>query len=243
MENEMSKIKRTEYLRADARGALEGNYSAVIPSHILFLVLKAFLLYGSGGFINTLSSVGSFLIAEVITYLSMIIVEVLNFGLNAIYLKMVCRHKFGSMDIFMGFKKEYKNVAGIAIFFATVQFLCALPYEILSMFSLKSENMILFSITMLSLAVGIVVSYVIRLHYSQAYFVLLDFPNKTAKEALSMSKWLMKGSLVRRFYLEVGFVPLYLLSVFTCGLGMIWLFPYLHTTFVEFYLNLTDAKS
>ena len=55
-----------------------------------------------------------------------------------------------------------------------------------------------------------------------------------------MSRRIMKGHRARLFYIQVSFLPLALLCMFTMGIGLLWLYPYMNSTLTHFYLDLMD---
>ena len=79
--------------------------------------------------------------------------------------------------------------------------------------------------------------------YNQAFYILLDFPNYDAKKALAFSRKLMKGNKGRFIYLLVSFIPLSLLGVLSCGIGFLWIIPYMQATQAQFYLDLVQNKN
>ena len=90
---------------------------------------------------------------------------------------------------------------------------------------------------------GLIVSVIISLMYSQSYFVMLDFPDFTALQCLRFSRRIMKGSKARRFYLDMSFIPLYLLGLLTCCIGLLFVIPYVNTTYSNFYLELMSKRN
>ena len=83
-----------------------------------------------------------------------------------------------------------------------------------------------------------IVSVILRLLYAQTYFLMHDFPQYTERQLLSISRQMMKGQKGRLFYLLVSFLPLFLLSLLSCGIALLWIVPYMNTTMAEFYLDL-----
>ena len=71
---------------------------------------------------------------------------------------------------------------------------------------------------------------------------MLDFPDYTVKQLLRSSMQIMNGHKGRLFYLQVSFIPLTMLAVLTCGIGMLWLGPYMQTTYACFFLDLMNPK-
>lgn len=49
----------------------------------------------------------------------------------------------------------------------------------------------------------------------------------------------MEGNLGRLFYIELSFIGLALLGLLSCGIGMLWVTPYMMQVSVNFYRSLT----
>ena len=52
----------------------------------------------------------------------------------------------------------------------------------------------------------------------------------------------MEGNKLRLLYLRLSFLGFYLLAVLSCGIGLLWLMPYMQQTMVSFYLDVQDVK-
>ncbi len=71
--------------------------------------------------------------------------------------------------------------------------------------------------------------------YSQAYYILAEHPEMSGKEALDASVDMMDGHKMEYFVLILSFIPWCLLGAVTCGLGFLYVIPYMETTFANFY--------
>ena len=76
-----------------------------------------------------------------------------------------------------------------------------------------------------------------------AYYIILDFPEWDAMKVLKKSIEVMRGNKLRYVLLQISFLPALLLSVFTCGLTLIWVMPYMHMTNTNFYLDIMAVKN
>lgn len=54
-----------------------------------------------------------------------------------------------------------------------------------------------------------------------------------------MSAELMEGNMGRLFYIDLSFVGWTLLGLLSCGIGMLWVTPYMMQVTVNFYRELT----
>ena len=81
---------------------------------------------------------------------------------------------------------------------------------------------------------------ILSLLLSQLYFILADQKTKSASEAIKMSWNVMKGKKMKLFLLQLSFIGWAILSVFTFFIGLLFLYPYMLTTYAKFYQNLYD---
>ena len=106
-----------------------------------------------------------------------------------------------------------------------------------------AHNIIIsFLVACLLLIVGVGVSWWISLRYSQVYYLLLDFPDYSAIELLKMSWKLMKGNVGRLLYIQVSFIPISLVALLSCGIGLLFVLPYKNMTYALFYLDLISEN-
>lgn len=92
--------------------------------------------------------------------------------------------------------------------------------------------------TLLFVIPGIVASY----SYAMTPYILLENPGMGANEAIARSKDLMRGNRMRLFCLQFSFVGWYILSMFTLGIGLIWLRPYVEAAQAAFYREITGTR-
>lgn len=87
--------------------------------------------------------------------------------------------------------------------------------------------------------VGIIITLLITLTYDLLFFVLMENPDFSIKDAFMHMKQLMKGHLGTYFYLQLSFLGMVLLVVLSFGLAILWVQPYITQTVTLFYYELT----
>ena len=88
---------------------------------------------------------------------------------------------------------------------------------------------------------GIVMAYA----YSMSVYVSHDNPDLSAMDAIKKSRELMNGHKWELFVLDLSFIGWILLCCLTCGVGFLFLQPYIDTAHAEFYrelINEADAS-
>ena len=95
-----------------------------------------------------------------------------------------------------------------------------------------------------SVAVGIgiclliVPGIILACGLGMTFFIMVDDPNVSGLDALQQSWNMMKGRKWDFFCLNFRFIGWILLSILTCGIGFIFLTPYMVTAFQNFYRKL-----
>ncbi len=89
----------------------------------------------------------------------------------------------------------------------------------------------IFLFTLLCVIPGIVVSF----KYAMVPFVLAEDPTLSPQKALDRSAELMHGHKWDLFKLKLSFTGWIILCTLTCGIGFIWLTPYMNASIAEFY--------
>lgn len=87
------------------------------------------------------------------------------------------------------------------------------------------------------------ISLVLTLPFFPAFYMILDFPNWSATTILKKSFEVMNGNKLRLFLLYVSFLPSFLLSIFTCGITLIWVIPYMNMALTNFYLDIMSVRN
>ena len=67
------------------------------------------------------------------------------------------------------------------------------------------------------------------------WFILEDEPELSPNKAIELSMAMMKGHKFDLFYLYLSFIGWGILSLFTLGIGLLWLTPYMYTSVAAFY--------
>lgn len=75
------------------------------------------------------------------------------------------------------------------------------------------------------------------LSYALAPYILKDYPELSANQAINLSMKMMKGHKFDLFWLYLSFIGWGILCIFTLGIGYLWLMPYMTTTVAAFYQN------
>ena len=84
----------------------------------------------------------------------------------------------------------------------------------------------------------IVPGIIVACGLSMTFFIMVDDPNISGIDALQQSWNMMRGRKWDYFCLQFRFIGWLLLAILTCGIGMIFLQPYMVAASQNFYRKL-----
>ena len=129
-------------------------------------------------------------------------------GLNLAFLGLVRKGDMEIGQVFAGFK-EFGGACAAYLLTLLFTFLWALLF----------------------LIPGIVAGY----SYSMTFFIIADDPTIQPLDAIRKSKGMMRGYKWKLFCMHWRFLGWSLLCILTCGIGFIWLVPYIQAAKTHFY--------
>lgn len=88
--------------------------------------------------------------------------------------------------------------------------------------------------SMLFFIPGIIKTY----SYAMSPYILADNPEMEGNQAITESRQMMDGHKAELFLLDLSFIGWLILSVFTFGILLIWVIPYMQAARAEFYIRL-----
>ncbi len=233
------KYQTSAQLKTKARNQLVGKYGGAIAMLLIIDAISLMTSFIVSLFIPT-GSLAAYLIRQAITFIASAFIGVFQIGVTLYFLKLACGQPVTLQDIAYGFKNNPEKSLVLSLIMTAISYVFQLSSDIpLEMYLNTMDIKYLFTGFPIMLVVMVVYVYV-SLLVSQVYYLLLDFPNYSVKELFSKSLQLMKGNMWRLFHLEFSFLPLILLSFLTCGIGLLWLMPYMHMASTNFYLDLMN---
>lgn len=84
---------------------------------------------------------------------------------------------------------------------------------------------------------GIIKSY----SYAMTPYILRDYPDLTAVEALKLSERMMKGHKMELFRLQLSFLGWLALTILSVGILLPWTMPYIASAYAVFYIDVRDG--
>lgn len=113
-------------------------------------------------------------------------------------------------------------------------------HELLETYSVFYSASMKFYLIML---ICTVISTILTLPFFPVFYMVHDFPDWSATMILKKSFEVMSGNKLRLFLLYISFIPSFLLSIFTCGIPLIWVIPYMSMAETDFYLDMMSVRN
>lgn len=215
--------------RAEARKKLSGKWGKAALITLVFAVITYVISF----VLNLVPFVGPIV--------SLVISVPLSYGLIISMMKLNDDTEVGCLDFlntgFSNFGKAWSVTLQTIIrlivpIILIVVSICILTYGAIT------EDILWSSLGFILYFVALIYAIIKQFSYRLAYFVLTDHPEMSGKEAVLKSAELMNSNVWALFCLNLSFIGWAILCVFTLGIGILWLKPYMVVSEVNFYRNL-----
>ena len=195
-------------LKEKARDQMAGHYGnaillsicrSLIVFSLSFAVSMPFTMILTvrtlmGGSAET--SLAEYLLLTACTTLLSIFTGVFQTGITLFYLNTACSRPAVTANLFYGFKYLFKKSLGISAVLILLNTACTLPFDI-CYFLLRSgkgfDAITMAILCIVLMVIGMCIYIPLSLGLSQAYYLLLDFPQYSAMELMKLSFRIMKG--------------------------------------------------
>ena len=232
-------------IRKEAREALSGKWGKAVCIILAYMALSFII-----GLIEGLVGEGSVLYS-IIDLAFAIITIPLSFGLIISFIKLKRGEEVTALDFFKEGFSRFGRSWGIAwhtFIRMLLPIICIMLITILmvslGIFNALTNTNLLLTLVSVALYIATLVYVVARgLLYSLAYNIGYDNPELSSKECVVKSAELMKGNRGNLFLLELSFIGWAILAVFTLGIGMLWLMPYMQVALVCFYERVKEKNT
>lgn len=237
----MNRYKTRAELKDLAKARLEGRYSAAIVAILSVECIRLLVSYSIALIIPGTDFL-SYIISLLASAVTAVFLGIYQTGLSLFFLKIACKQHARTDDIFYGMRYQPSRSITVSLVITAANFICLTPYQVLATLYLNTRQSTYLILTLILAVLGLLIYIPVSLILSQSYFLLLDFPDYSGTKALSASCKIMKGHMGRLFGIQVTFLPLMLLGVLTCGIGMLWVTPYMNTTYALFFLDIMNPQ-
>lgn len=227
-------------LKRLAREQLNGRWGLAIAANLLVQMIVSGLLTpfyflliitGSGGI-------------QYITYMAAAIIisavsMVLQCGILRMYFGFARNQEVSVGMVFGEFtRRPDRYILGYVLIFV-IEMVCMLPGAICLAVGVIAGTVLAILIGVALYIAGFAVVVFVSLRLSQIFYLLVEHGDMSVIEAFRTSSEMMEGNMGRFFYIYVSFIGWSLLGLLSCGIGMLWVTPYMMQTNVNFYRDLT----
>lgn len=236
-------------IRENAREALNGKWgkgACIVLAYLAFAMLMGFIggigegIFGEESLMTTLLSIGTTIVQVPVV-----------FGLTYSFIKLKRNEEVKAFDYvklgFSNFGRAWKItlrtalkmilpillviISGILIIGGIIVYINSGAYSL-------AELPIMFSVGLVLYVVAMVFAVVVGLLYTLTTCIAYDNPNMTSLEVVNESARLMRGNRGKVFLLDLSFIGWAILTIFTLGIGYLWLLPYMEVALICFYEHL-----
>lgn len=210
-------MKTSSEYRALARETLEGRwgemagFTLVVMLIVMAVALVTAVPFSVVGALNNmpwLSSTGSGLS----TLVNILFAVPLEYALYIYFLKLIRREEMMEGNVktlFQEFQNNWSTFVVAGVLMMLVVLLIMIP----------------------TLFIGAII---FSLAYGMVPYIIYDNPGIAPREALRMSRMMMRGHKAELFLLQLSFIGWALLCIL-CPIGLLWLCPYMYAATAHFY--------
>lgn len=241
------RYKKCYELKNMAKDMLNGKYaSAILICFFSFQIQYLFVSYTGAllpdpGLSGT-ASVSSYILSGLLALAVDCLLGVLNLGIDLFFLNIACSRSYRLGNLFYGFRTGTLKALTISGAYTLLGAVCRLPFQYLLIAYMRTADQNLAVAALICGAVGMCIYFPVAAGMFLSFYLLLDFPEKSAKEVLALSFQMMAGSKRRWLYMVFSFVPMILLCVCTLCIGFLWLVPYMNMTYACLFLDIMNPK-
>lgn len=238
----MTRYMSSPELKASAKMRLRPVRNVAVSATAIYYGLTFMIQFSASLLPVKIAPLPAALLTVMISFLSAAVSGTLGAGYQYMFLKLYCRRPVASGDVFYALQQEPKKVLPLSCIMAALSVLPMLPFSFFVERYMVSMDTADISLAFFCLTPALILTTFIELIYSQIYYLMLDFPAYQLRDLFRRSRLLMRGQKGRLFYIIVSFLPLKLLGIITCGVGLLWIYPYMQAVKTEFYLDIVSKK-
>ena len=237
----MYKTKSTSELKAIAKEKCLNRYGTLILANILIFVIS--LIIVSFTSLSTSGSIILLLFNQIISIVINVCLGLFISGKAYMYMNVLYSNTVSVSDIFYGMRQNPDKALKINAFFVLIEYFSGLPLIIFLRYYIATGSYTYVTSITYSLIFYLVVNIYVKITYAPVFFLLHDFPDRSAANLLATSRKLMKGHRLKYFYLCVTFIPLFIFSFLAFLIPALWISVYLYASQCAFYQDLIASAS
>ncbi|MCD8390913.1 MAG: DUF975 family protein [Firmicutes bacterium] len=208
---------RTGEFKRRARAALKGKYFIAVGVYALVMIIEGLFTRLSNTFVTLYTSTynPTYLLWAAIVFIGSILFVSVPMSVSITrYFIVDAEGKAKISELLYPYKTNLGNI-------------------ILTMIV---KELLIFLWSLLLIIPGIIKTY----SYFLVDFIIAENPDISRKRAFEISKNAMDGHKMKAFLLSLSFIGYIFLSLFTAGIGMFFLYPYMQAAYTQFYFEMKE---
>ncbi|WP_026669744.1 DUF975 family protein [Butyrivibrio sp. AE3006] len=238
----MRQPKNADMVKATARERLYGQYGTTIGAAILFAAIQLIISNIVVVMVSP-SNILTYIIYLLSLFLVDIFLGVFYSGMAYLYMNVIYAQPVSAKDFWHGFASHPDKALVLQIPFSVAYMLQSVPLSVWLNFYRESGNVMMRNILIAIAAVGLVMMIAFNLVFSQVFYLLQDFPDKSPEDIFRISADLMNGNKFRLFKLYLSFIPMIILGILTFFIPLLWVNAYMEASQAAFYQDLIAVSS
>ena len=234
-------------LKGRARTALLGNYTPIIVSFIILLLLFLLASYPFNYSLLISQRNSAIIIYIIANILIMLVLYEFLIGLIYMTMKIARGEQAYVRDLLFAFRNRPDRFIPVFIIRELVFFICLLPSYALMFISVSYSNLLWLDVkTFISYPLeriiltllGVIVGLLITAFFSFTELILIEDSSVKGSEGLKLSRDMLRGHIGQLIYILISFIGYYILSIISFNIGFLWTIPYSLETLVQYYYDL-----
>lgn len=226
-------------LKGRARTALLGNYTPIIVSFIILLLLFLLASYPFNYSLLVSQRNSAIIIYIIANILIMLVLYEFLIGLIYMTMKIARGEQAYVRDLLFAFRNRPDRFIPVFIIRELVFFICLLPSYALMFISVSYSNLLWLNLAKIILTLlGVMVGLLITAFFSFTELILIEDSSVKGSEGLKLSRDMLRGHIGQLIYILISFIGYYILSIISFNIGFLWTIPYSLETLVQYYYDL-----
>ena len=243
----MKQYKKCYELKNTAKDKLDGKYLLAVTICFMSVAVESLVSFLIGGILPnpirvTGVSIPAYVVNGIFSLVLSWVLGVMRLGISLFFLNLACGGPYKLADLFYGYKNDSTRALIVSGVYTLLNAVCRMPGQYLTEAFLFTYDVRLIIAGLVAAIIGLCISLPVSAGISLSFYLLLDFPNKSAQEVLLLSFRIMKGHKRRWLYMTLSFLPLIILCALSIYIGFLWLMPYMQMTYACFFLDIMNPK-
>lgn len=236
---EINMREQSARLKGRARTALLGNYTPIIVSFIILLLLFLLASYPFNYSLLVSQRNSAIIIYIIANILIMLVLYEFLIGLIYMTMKIARGEQAYVRDLLFAFRNRPDRFIPVFIIRELVFFICLLPSYALMFISVSYSNLLWLNLAKIILTLlGVMVGLLITAFFSFTELILIEDSSVKGSEGLKLSRDMLRGHIGQLIYILISFIGYYILSIISFNIGFLWTIPYSLETLVQYYYDL-----